>query len=68
MKKNFAEDDDDDDEESEEQAEDEDEPLRKARNQRKDRIHKLIKQNKVKLDGFDIPYPVSNFSKMRKRY
>jgi len=43
-------------------------PLVKSRNQRRDRINKLLKQHKIKLEGEDIPFPVSNFSKMKKRY
>jgi hypothetical protein len=40
----------------------------KLKHQRKDRINKLLKKHRIKIEGDDVPYPVSNFTKMKKRY
>lgn len=40
----------------------------KARNRRRDRMNKILHQYKIKHEGEDVPYPVSNFSKIKKRY
>ncbi len=60
--KKFAHDDD------ESEHEEEVDELTKATNRRRDRINKLLHQHRIKLEGEDVPYPVSNFSKMKKRY
>jgi ATP-dependent RNA helicase DDX52/ROK1 len=47
---------------------DEIDSFHKLKNQRKDRINKLLKKHRIKIEGEDCPYPVSNFTKMKKRY
>lgn len=53
---------------NDEEEKEEFDPVTKAKNQRKDRIYKLLKKHKIKFEGEDVPYPVSNFTKMHKRY